>query len=1356
MDKPLLIKDVTTLTRFEPAIKLQAISADWKDHYFHDYILTEGLADVYEKILSSILSDGWGSTASTLPAERRRAHLLSAQYGTGKSYFLTILSALLDTGGNAVRLQTAKEKFGNFREVQDLLGQLSDKRFLVIQVSAEDKGDIRFKELLVRSLLDQVSKVSPDAVFSNEYTEAANHLAELESLPIGSVFARALDEQFGLSLQQLRAKLDSYDRDGLHTYYQACERALGRKVSRDVLDLETTFREALDLLEPKGYTHIAILIDELTAYLNASAGHHSLAETLGELQGFAAYCNRPASHCLFIGAMHVSVEIFLKERSQQRDFDKMRGRFDEHAFPLYSSKLLAGVFKPKDNFDQAMKSHRDQVEELTDLIETFNMIDDGRPMKLSDFFPLHPAVAHYLPRISRELGQAERTSFGFIDEVVRKKLDEPLVCGGRLNLVTLDQVFDYFLPAMEQRESYLQVITAYNVVQSRFPDPVAHRTFKPLALLWIASRVRSEEAQYLQTDLSGEQVADFIGAEDSLAVTEALNSLCATGHVYFDRSTERYFYVYGDVGWDLESEIQEKMVDVDADEVLQGELLALGSRVDLNVPAAVTVKVERGVESQWVDIEHLKEITSVKPKRVTDGKVVFVVPRLGEAESYEAMFSDVALKARGLSAPNVIIAVPKKADMLNPMELKRYRALQEIGRQLDGGKPGTAGELRVRLMRARSSEVQARVQRDVEEFGQASNFIFFVNHQPQEAQDLNTVLVDMFERYYYKFPKVRVERITGRSTTNALIDNCIANPRKTFSGDTSEVARQARDTLQVLGLCSWDKAAGGQYVVEPKEPEPGSEGYEIWKIVLDTLTDASAPFATLYERLSAPPCGLPDYMVELYIAAVVAHKKVHVLDQSGAMPPVSKGLVAGITKQKDKGYRVLPAQRTEVPYIYICSVWQAIDEPLGLRHYQELQKNLSRTVTVDDQKTWLSLKADARNLLQNRLVRVTENLKIIEAESTPLTTLVSHLERLMPLLPAAQGFEQLATLGQELSDVQVSANPDAAALAVRQVMEATERFLDDWETLQSAYRQYQRLQQVIDLEHLGTLGRSVEKAWQAYRSDALSAEKHQAFIEQFEKLWQQYAEQYVNEHNLVAKARANYGRQVEQSSAYALVSEFSQFGFGGITTRSSFDARIGEERQRTCQPLTENSVRDYRQFGKAICSCGYRLGAHTEILAQLQESEASLIISVNNALDSYLVKLGQSLVAESIQVYVREQASAEERTTLASVQDLMSKGREMNEAQYKKLRALLPDLRLALSKASGYVKQQARKREELQRQLEEEERQKRIPRIPTTQLGEAVRSFLLDSGLDTMTLKDLEERLGLWLQEIAREFKPQR
>jgi len=284
----------------------------------------------------------------------------------------------------------------------------------------------------------------------------------------------------------------------------------------------------------------------------------------------------------------------------------------------------------------------------------------------------------------------------------------------------------------------------------------------------------------------------------------------------------------------LESEIQEEMVNVDANEVLRSELEALGFRVCLNMPDTVTAKVDRSVESQRMDIEQLKQTASLTPKRA-EGKVVFVVPYFAEVESYDTVFSDVTLKARDLSGANVVVAVPKKVDILNRMELQRYRALQEIWRQLDVGERRSVHEHRVRLVRARFSEVQARVQSDIEEFGQASNFIFFINRQPQQAQDLNTILVDMFEQYYYKFPKVRVERINARSTTNALIERCIVNPRTTFDSDTSEVARQARDTLQALGLCSWEKAAGGKYVVELKEPEPGTEGYEIWRIVLDTV-----------------------------------------------------------------------------------------------------------------------------------------------------------------------------------------------------------------------------------------------------------------------------------------------------------------------------------------------------------------------------------------------------------------------------------------------------------------------------------------------------------------------------------------
>jgi len=1354
MNKPVLIKDVTTLTAFEPAIKLQALSADLRNPYFKDYILTQDLANVYQKMLSSILGDEWGSTASSLPAERRRSHLISAQYGSGKSYFLMILSALLDAGGDTTRLQTAKKKFETFREVHKLLGQLSDKKFLIIQVSAEDKGDIRFKELLVRSLLDRVAKVLPDAAFSNEYTEAMSHL---ESSSIGPDFAQVLDQQFDTSLQQLRARLDSYDRDSLRVYYQACERAFGRKVSRDVLDVETTFEEALDLLKPKGYTHIAVLIDELTAYLNASAGHHSLAETLGELQAFGAYSNRPISRCLFVGAMHVDTEVFLKERLHQRDYVKMKGRFDEHPFPIYSSKLLAGVFQPdEDAFDQAMKSHRGQVKELTDLIETFRMVDDGRPMKLSAFFPLHPAVAHYLPFISRELGQAERTSFGFVDEVVRRQLDKPIAKEQQLNLITLDQVFDYFLPAMEQRVYYLQVIAAYNTVQSKVSNPLASRAFKPLALLWVASRVRptSDDTQYLDIDLSSQQLANYINVQDDTALVEALQGLRKTGYVYFDTYTNKYFYSHADPGWDLESKIQDTMVNVDENEVLQSELAALGFRVCLNMPDTVTVKVDRSVESQRMDIEQLKQTVSLKPRHA-EGRIVFVVPNSGEVESYDAQFSDVAIKSRDLSAANVAVAVPKKVDMLNPMELRRYRALQEIGRQLDIGGRGTVNEHRVRVVRARFSEVQARVQSDIEGFGQASNFVFFINRQPQEAQDLNTILVDMFERYYYKFPKVKVERINARSTTNALIESCIVNPRTVFASDTSEVVRQARDTLQVLGLCSWEKGAGGKYVVELKEPESGTEGYEVWRILLDTLMDAPGlPFATLYNRLGEAPYGLPDYMVELYIAAAKALKKVYILDKSGRMPALSKGLVRDITKRKDKDYRVLPVQETKVPYTYVCSVWQAIDEPLGLRHYQELEKNLGRA--IDDQRTWFDLKADSKNLLLNRLDQVRENLESMGAESAPFMMQTKHLEQIRRILPPAQGFEQLASLGEELSGTKVSDDPDAAALAVRQTIEASEQFLNDWATLQPAYRQYRRLEQATNLDRFGGLVRGVDKAWQTYRSDALSAEKRQAFIEQFEKLWEQYTEEYVDEHNSVAKARASYGKKIENSVAYELVGEFSQFGFKGVATKSNFDAKIKGVRRQSCRPLREDTVRDYREFAGVTCSaCSYQLGTDTKILEQLQESEASLVTSVNNALGSYLTKLTEALGAESVQVYTKEKAAAKEKTTIASVQDLADKRRRMTAAEYRKLKTWLPQLRSILAKGAEYVREQAKKRKELERQLEEEERQKRIPRLPTAQLGDAVHSFLLDSGMEAMTLKELEQRLMSWMQEIAKVFKPQ-
>lgn len=1354
MSESVLIGNVTKLKAFEPAIKLQAISEELRDRYLQDYILTQDLADVYFKILSSIVGEGWGSTTSTLPAERRRSHLITAQYGAGKSYFLMILAALVEAASNPAKLGIARSKFQRFTQVHGLLSRLEDKKFLIIRISAEDKGDIGFKELVVSSLLREVSKILPDAAFDNEYTEALRHLEELELSQVGALLAQVLEEQFGTSVQQLRGRLGLYDRDGLRIYYQAWERTVGRPISRTALEVETTYQQALDLLKPEGYTHIVVLIDEMTAYLRASASHHSLAETLGELQAFGAYCNKPASRCLFVGAMHVSMLEFLQDWSQQRDYEKMKGRFDEHEFPIYSNKLLAGVFEPDEGaFARATRSYRGQLTQLGQLIQTLKITDNGQPMGLAAFFPLHPAVVRYLPLVSRELGQAERTSFGFIDEVVRSKLDEPLVKGDQLNLVTLDQVFDYFMPAMGQRPYYQQVITAYNAVQSKAAVPLAHRIFKSLALLWIASRVHSGEAQYLGFDLSVEQATSYVCTTDEGAVAKALEALCQTSYVYLDRSTQKYFYTHADPGWDLESEISKEMVSVDANEVLRSELQALGSRVCLRAPETLSVKVERNLESQWLEIRQLQETASLKPKRA-EGKVGFVVPDLADVDRYHAIFSDVTQKARNLSAPNVAVAIPRRVDMLNPAELKRYRALQVIGKRLDVSDPASVSEHRIRVTHARFAEVQERVQRDLEAFGQASNFIFFVNRQPMEAQDATTILIDMFELYYYKFPKVKAERISGRSTTNALIDNCIVNQQTTFAGDTSEVARQARDTLQVLGLCSWQQMGGGKYKVELKEPEPGSEAYEIWKIVLDTLGEGSkTPFETLYKRLGDAPFGLPYYMVELYIAAARALNKVYILDSSNRMQTPSKTLVADITKQKDKGFRVQPVEKSEVPYVYISALWQAIDEPLGLRYYQDLEKSLGRA--IDDQKIWFAFKQDSNNLLQNRLAQVRDNLGVVGAESQPLAILIEHLERIRPIFIPAQGFKELAALGEALSGKKVSVDPDGGAHAVRGVIGAVKQFLEEWPVLQPAHRQYRRLQSVADLDRFGDVSRTVAAAWQDYASDALSAEKWQVFIHRFQELWEQYAEAYVEEHNAVAKARADYGRDVEKSLAFEVLGEISLLALPGVTTKSSFEARIQETREKSCRKLTKDAVRDYRQFEEAACSsCSYRLGTIAQVVGKLQESEKSLAASVSNALDSYLAKLDDLLCSETIQLYIREQASADEKSDTALLCDLTRRRDQLSEPQYRKFKALLPQLRSVVPTAQAYAREQARKSKELEKRLEEEERKRRIPRLATARLGDEARRSLLDSGLETMTLEELKAWLAAWLDQIAEEFKP--
>lgn len=129
------------------------------------------------------------------------------------------------------------------------------------------------------------------------------------------------------------------------------------------------------------------------------------------------------------------------------------------------------------------------------------------------------------------------------------------------------------------------------------------------------------------------------------------------------------------------------------------------------------------------------------------------------------------------------------------------------------------------------------------------------------------------------------------------------------------------------------------------------------------------------------------------------------------------------------------------------------------------------------------------------------------------------------------------------------------------------------------------------------------------------------------------------------------------------------------------------------------------------------------------------------------------MISDSIQVYAKEQATADQKTVIASVQELTSKGQPPSDTDSKKLATLLPASKTILAEAETYVRGQARKRKELERQLEEEEKRKRIPRVPTFKLADSVRAFLMDSGFEAMTLKELEERLTVWMQEIVDEFR---
>jgi hypothetical protein len=1347
--------DVVRVKQFAPVIELAWVDdPERSEQLTTDYIVTEELAKLFADILGSQFP-GYEPVLSSI--YKRRSHLITAQYGSGKTYFLLMLAGMLRAVDSEEPFAQLLSKFSGFPDVLRVLSQLKGRKYLVVHFSAKGQGHFPFKELLIKRLLEATQRVKEDIVLESEYTRAAEHLAGIAEKPVGKLFVAELDEQQEMTITQLREGLLDLRPNSLQAYRDIYKAVMGTEPSRVGLDMKKSLVSILQELHELGYTHVAVVIDELTQYLLSSIQHRPLADTLGELENFAQFCNDERNRYLFVAAMHRSLERIMREHGmdpeEQEDHRKMRERFDDHdiIFRNYD-ELLGRTFEIKEERFAELWDIPPVRKQLADwrqgVVE--HLEDESAEPPISFYFPLHPATLRYLRGVTTRLGRETRTAFQFVADVVKPQLDKrPLLVNERLNVFTPDELFDYFLPDMDKADE-IGLVVAYNTTQAKVgDDPLAMHVFKYLAMQYVNSTVMDLRAGAV-TGMTIEQLADILNVSDLKLLDSAMEKLRAIRpqSIHYDSEERLYWFGLGGEGWDIDAAIANYMDTVKPNpnavlrDVLKNESLRrISGKVVMNTPSSVTVIVKRTLEHEWRNTKGLREATEIPRSKKAEAKLIFVIPDF--AEGYDGIPVELAEQAEKLSQKGICIILPRSTMMLSASDFRKLAALRHIAKSEEV----TAHEQRLRIVNTRLQSVEEAVEDALGEFLEPSNYAYYVNRRQASVKRCEEAMVHLFDDLYPRFPRIKMESVSGRRLTNTVIRNFIANAPKTLpDSDQSWDSRFIREGMPAMGLVSMKPYAGGQ-IASLTIPDAAHSAYDIWREVLDSLGKQKQPIKSLYDTLMGSPYGLPDFLVEVYVSTYLALRKGAVIDLVTKRVETSPSaeLAELITKEKDARFEVIPpGESVEALRNFIVSVWETAEKAVELRSHKDIDAK-----ALDDQALWFNhirppLQMYVRRVLcsvQKALGELGLSYPYLDHFAQGLFEVATSTEDyIIPDSAYDRVFElciELPPISGETGDP--DDDPNIAFYRFKAINDACLNFLRDSESgkkqISDCIKAIGSIREVtgniVSPAHERQVKDTAER-FENCRENIFDKQARKAFVTSAHTFWDSYAEEHQTEHDITMQLRSAFGDDVLSSPVYSLLQHLSPLSVQfGLRTVNYFESQVNDVRAKA------HDVGQRLEFPAITCPiCGaFTAKGDSEKGAEaLRQQSAALAKTLLAATQECLERLVTFDRDERFQRYLGE---VEKPTTQQLWQQFVVVMQDSESALRENVQELLEiatELVSLVKRFQGY----------------------RPPppppvRVSVDQLTKSFTDFLHGQGIAEYSYSELRDKVNNWLMRVEKE-----
>jgi hypothetical protein len=1114
------VRDLVSLKSFDPVINLNwAGKINEQERLLSNYIMTEDLAEIFVDMLESITLTRSKSRREKLSGDidlsvTKRSHILSGQYGTGKSYFLLMLNIVLEMKNTSLTNMII-ERFSEYSELQYQLKYIREnKKYFLVRINGENENQKEFKDVIQADVIAALEKEFGEVNISSVYKKTLSMFMEIYEKNEERMDEVLLSKNY--SKDDIRAGLSNYRKEGIRQAEEVLREAFGFIPKIELDKLEDFLIDANGILKENGYDELVIIFDEFSAYLTASIEDKRVNKDLGQIQNIAQLsANSSNLNISFIASTHKDLAEMIENSgvSKKEDLDKVFGRFSVHQLVYgQEEEFLKNTLRlDEKGFYQYRATYGDMFDELER--------EYGR--RVEDFYPLHPATVMYLEPMTTMYAQRVRTTFGFLEEKVKKDFfTQKVIKDGKLNLVTVSDLYDYFEKDIEdkKRDLYGTFNQIYNQVKT---DPDLVDFSKALAVAYSSSLTATGAI----TELSPKNLMYMYQIESENEVEKKMDPLVADIHVNIIKNNDKYRFSVNNSGIDIDKLVRKEKEEINPNIMMRKILDKSEDRIfiknDYNLKYNMGLyPMDRNLDGFIYSLEELKELnfeTSFSTSK--DGKIIFMIPRFEEDYNLKELTREYMEKMKDLDK-NICLAIPKEI-MFDGDNLREYGALLHIEKS---NEEVAKNEEVKKIIVIRRKKLEDKIRNKyLRKFSNLKNFTFIFS-EGKVRNDLRqdkALYKEILYSHYNKFPsEIKVENFNQRGPLNKLIKLFLDGGRTeiTKKNKTSEEAKNIYATLKPLDLVKITEHVNTEKV---EFKAPSIDTSELSKEIMDIveLPEEKMSLRDKYNTLTSTPYGLNTMLVDLYFFVSNKLGRTYIQNKkTGRMLPLDDTSIKSLTDKAEE-YEMEKNEIIDIPS-ETKMVWVSFGKIKGIR----TSGNKVKLNGKNDFNVSMTL-AKEMNDIYERILDREHTLSIYGVNTGRLKTLINKIKSASMKFKPGELFEEVGKIPNifrkssfnenleeldnfilDLNNVdkdvvnkisQISQNLGSLDYKIRDL----EKYSDFKEELKKQQRDYKSyLENFLNVELLDKVFEETKKLMKSY-------------IEEFKKKHDEYYEEYDKQRN---------------------------------------------------------------------------------------------------------------------------------------------------------------------------------------------------------------------------------------------------